>query len=193
MNFLAHIFLSDNDEALMIGNFIADFVKGNALRNYAPKIQEGIRLHRQIDSYTDRHTIVRQSIQRLQPDFGRYAGVIVDIFYDHFLATHFSHFSSTDLVDFAENAYLILEKHFAILPPKVQEFLPYMRTQNWLVRYGDLEGIRRSLIGVSQRAKFADNLDSAIANLQKDYEAFAQDFRDFFPELWQMTQDWIAP
>lgn len=183
MNFLAHIFLSGENEKLLIGNFIADFIKGNRYQHLETEIQKGILLHRQIDTFTDNHLIVRQSTKRLQSDFGKYAGVITDVFYDHFLAKNFHLFSDIDLQDFAAGVYQIFTENEPILPEKVQEFLPYMIRDNWLWRYADLGGIHHSLKGISKRSLYASNLESAVQNLEQDYVLFGEDFINYFPEL----------
>jgi acyl carrier protein phosphodiesterase len=191
MNFLAHLFLSGDSEHIMVGNFIGDFVKGNQLKTYPTQVQAGIVLHRRIDAYTDSHAAVKQSTIRLSADFGRYSAVIVDVFYDHFLAKHFEKYADLSLSLFAESTYQLLERHLDILPERVQEFLPYMRTQNWLVRYADFDGIRRSLGGIARRAKYAENLEQAIFNFQNEYEDFEQDFLLFFPDLRDMAQNYL--
>ncbi len=97
MNFLAHIYLSGNDTDLIIGNFIADGIKGKKYKKFSPGIQKGILLHREIDTFTDAHPIVRQSTKRLHKNYGHYSGIIVDILYDHFLAKNWSRYSDVPL------------------------------------------------------------------------------------------------
>jgi acyl carrier protein phosphodiesterase len=191
MNFLAHIYLSGESNELLIGNFIADFVKGKQYEQFAPAIQQGIFLHRQIDHFTDTHLIVKQSIKRLQPDFGKFSGVVVDIFYDHFLASNFSQFHSQSLTDFSQNTYAIFQKNYQVLPPRVQEFLPYMMLHNWLLRYADLEGIERSLAGISRRSEYAPDLSLAVQNLQNNYKEFGDEFQAFFPQLQRFVVEWL--
>src|SRR5947208_16353703 len=122
MNFLAHIYLSGNDEEIMIGNFIADFVKGNKKDNYPAKIKKGIELHRMIDDFTDHHETTAKSKDRLRKKYGKYSGVIVDLYYDHFLAANFSEFHSSLLGNFSQQTYDILKKHWNILPEGVHYF-----------------------------------------------------------------------
>ncbi len=192
MNLLAHLHLSGDSESLMIGNFIADFIKGNRFQHYQDDIIEGIFLHRQIDSYTDQHPLVKQSARRLRPDFGHYAGVIVDIFYDHFLARHFQKYSEHSLAEYAQRSYQVLQKHQAILPTRVQEFLPLMIQHNWLMRYAEFEGIEKALSGISRRTKYAVHLEKSVYNLEQDYAAFEKDFFRFFPQLEQHVATLIS-
>lgn len=189
MNLLAHTALSGSSEKVLIGNFIADFIKGNQFKHYDSEIIQGILLHREIDRFTDQHPMTRQSSARLQADFGKYAPVLVDIFYDHFLAIHFQAFTDKDLQTHSQQTYEILDNNKTLLPEKVQSFLPKMITQNWLFRYSDLDGIHRALQGINQRAKFASNLDQAIQNLQSEFEAFQHDFLSFFPDIWKFSQE----
>lgn len=188
MNFLAHIYLSGENEELMIGNFIADFIKGNQFHHLPDGIKQGILLHRKIDTYTDQHHVVRQSTQKLHADYHKYAGVIVDIYYDHFLASNWERYSATKLVDFAENTYQTLLKNQDILPEKVQEILPYMLTHNWLVNYAKIEMMENTFQRLSQRIsnrnnQKENNLHLATANLQKDYILFEEEFHLFFDDL----------
>jgi acyl carrier protein phosphodiesterase len=192
MNFLAHIYLSGDSEDLLIGNFIADFVKGKQYEQFVGSIQKGIFLHRQIDYFTDTHALVRQSTKRLQPDFGKFSGVVVDVFYDHFLAKNFAQYHYLSLFDFSQQIYATFQKNYAVLPARVQEFLPYMMLHNWLLRYADLDGISRSLTGIARRSAYAPDLGLAIHNLEKDYAAFENDFQNFFPELQAFVEQWLS-
>src|SRR4051812_26403191 len=126
MNFLAHIYLSGKDDQLMIGNFIADFVKGNKKNDYPDKICKGIELHRGIDDFTDHHEVTGRSKDKLRSKYGKYSGIIVDIYYDHFLAANFQLYSEEPLQQFSENTYRILKENWNKLPPRVHYFLPFM-------------------------------------------------------------------
>lgn len=184
MNFLAHLYLSGNDPKLMIGNFIGDFVKGkNALAQFQPAIIRGIELHRSIDEFTDTHAIVSESKNRLRPKYRHYSGVIVDVFYDHFLAKNWANFHSTSLPVFADNAYAVMENNLDILPREVQGMLPYMIKGNWLVNYGKVEGVHRALSGMASRTPFVSKMDEARADLVEHYDAFNKEFLEFFPQL----------
>lgn len=191
MNFLAHLFLSGPTDStaytgVLLGNFIADSVPGKQLENYAPAVQAGIRLHRAIDTYTDQHPVVRRSTHRLRAaGYGKYAGVISDMFLDHFLARNFADFSPENLADFTRRVYALLTDRRAEMPARVQHFLPYLTEQNWLLHYAGFEGIARSLSGLSRRALSGSGMETAVVELQADYEAYEADFREFFPQLQQ--------
>lgn len=183
MNFLAHIYLSGNDEHLMLGNFIADFIHRGDYSRYDDRILKGVRLHHVIDRFMDAHALPRQGAERLKPLFGRYSGVIIDIVYDHFLAVEWERYSPQKLADFADNAYQIFFKYTNLLPESVQGFLPFMSSQNWLVQYGTLGGFRRSLEGLSRRARFMTGFERALPIVQEYYGDYRNEFNAFFPEI----------
>ena len=189
MNFLAHLFLSGAPGAatypdVLLGNFIADSVPGKQLENYPPAVQTGVRLHRAIDTFTDQHPVVRRSTQRLrEAGYGKYAGVISDMFLDHFLARNFAEFSPESLPDFTRRVYALLAGREAEMPPRVQHFFPYMIEHNWLLGYAETDGIRRALSGLSRRASAGSGMETAVAELERNYEEYEADFRAFFSEL----------
>ncbi|QNF35211.1 DUF479 domain-containing protein [Adhaeribacter swui] len=183
MNFLAHAYLSGTNQEIMVGNFIADSVKGRQKEAYPEEIKKGIELHRLIDTFTDMHPVVKRTKDRLRPGYGKFAGVITDMFYDHFLAANFNRFSATPLLEFTLLVYATVQKFEPYLPAEVQYFLPYMIKQNWLFRYAQISGIQASLEGLSRRSAFASNMATATQALETDYPLYQQDFELFFPEL----------
>lgn len=162
---------------------MGDFVKGNHYLHYHPNIQVGILLHREIDHYTDNHAIVKQSKDRLKEKYRHYAGVLVDVFYDHFLALNFYELYRKDLSSYVNEQYELLNKHKAILPARAQHMLPYMIRGNWLENYQRISGVQRSLKGMSRRTKFDSRMDEAILELQRYHDAFNEEFLLFFPEI----------
>ena len=185
MNFLAHLYLSGNNEPLMIGNFIADHLKGSAWKTLPEEIQKGVILHRFIDRFTDTHPVVEESKALLRPYFHKYTPVISDIFYDHFLAASWSDYSPVSIDDYAQRVYELLRKNAAHLPERTSEMLDYMERDNWLKNYATLNGINRALSGMGRRAKFDNNMHQAAEFLYDNYEAFKNQFEVFFPELEQ--------
>lgn len=183
MNFLAHLYLSGNSEGLLIGNFIADAVKGKAHEKFPPDIQKGIILHRRIDIYTDSHPIVLQSCKRLWDKYRHYSPVIIDIFYDHFLAANWSNYSTVSLEKFVADAYRLMEANRELLPEKIQFMLSFMTKQNWLVNYAQVEGIRKTLTGMSRRTPFESGMETAVESLVEHYPLFKNEFELFFEEL----------
>ncbi|MEP5340266.1 MAG: acyl carrier protein phosphodiesterase [Algibacter sp.] len=183
MNFLAHIYLSGNNDLVTIGNFIADGIKGKDYKKYQDDIQTGILLHRQIDTYTDAHKTVRKSTKRLHEKYGHYSGVIVDILYDHFLAKNWSKYSETSLEEYVDNFYDSLEHHYDILPLRIQKMMPFMMADNWLLSYASIDGISRVLDGMNRRTKNRSSMDEAVVELEEFYNEFETEFTDFFEEL----------
>ncbi len=194
MNFLAHLYLSNNDEQVMIGNFIADSVKGSAFKNFPTGIQKGILLHRAIDFYSDNHPVFLKSVERLRAKYKKYSGVIVDIFYDHFLAKNWKNYSGKSLEQFAGEVHSLLLKNIRHIPEKSLLFLNYAIRTNRLVSYSTLEGIEEVLYGMSRRTKFNSNMEFAIEDLQKHYSEFENEFRIFFEDAQKFVKERaIAP
>ncbi|NTV82771.1 MAG: DUF479 domain-containing protein [Bacteroidales bacterium] len=185
MNFLAHLFLSGKEEDVIIGNFVADAVKGNLLERFPEGMERGIRLHREIDHYTDQHPVFRASKSRLSPKYRMYAGVIVDIYYDHFLAKYWDEYSDENLQQLVAKTYFLLVRRFHQLPPRSRRMLPFMITQNWLVGYRDLNQLQRVFNGMSRRTSQPSGMENAIQDLQISYPLYENEFRAFFPEIIQ--------
>jgi acyl carrier protein phosphodiesterase len=183
MNFLAHAFLSEDDEQITIGNFIADHVKGKSIQLFSEQIIKGILIHRQIDFFTDNHPTVAQTKLRLRPQFHKYAPVIADVYYDHFLARNWNAYSPTGLAEFADSFYHLMLKSADLLPQRTLQMLPYMISNNWLVSYASIKGIDRVLTGMSKRTKFPSGMEHAAEELEKNYELYLEEFNEFFPEL----------
>lgn len=188
MNYLAHMYLSGTDDHLMIGNFIADAVKGKRIEWFSEGIRKGIRLHRAIDTYTDSHYIVAQSRERLHSHFHKYSGVVVDMYFDHFLALRWDRYSQEDLHTFVHKNYRILIAHFAILPSRTRRILPYIIGQDWLVSYADLEKLQHAFKGMARRTRFESGMETAVDALVSGYDDFEEEFHAFFPELIAHTQ-----
>ena len=192
MNFLAHLYLSGNDEQLMIGNFIADSVKGSSHKNFPEGIAKGIMLHRAIDFYSDNHPVFLKSVERLRPNYRKYSGVIVDIFYDHFLAKNWKEYSKKPLEQYSNEVYKLMLKNIFQMPEKSLMFLKYAIRTNRLVSYGTLDGIGEVLHGMSRRTTFKSNMEFAINDLQGNYSEFEREFRIFFGEAEIFVKEWIS-
>ncbi|WP_121668053.1 acyl carrier protein phosphodiesterase [Mesonia aquimarina] len=189
MNYLAHIYLSGKNDELKIGNFIADSVKGKTYKKYPDKIQEGIILHRKIDQFTDTHPTVFKSTHRLFPIYSHYASVIIDVLYDHFLAKNWAKYHDTSLAVYVDEFYYLLKTNFEILPKRVQNFYPYMISQNWLLNYATIEGIEQILFQMNGRVKSKIQLHHSIKEFKADYSLFEAEFTSFFEELIQFSEN----
>ena len=189
MNFLAHLYLSKENTDLMLGNFLGDFVRGNKYKKFNTTIQKGILLHRQIDTFTDANEIVRKSKRRLHERYGHYDGIIIDLFYDHFLAKNWSDYSAIPLDVYAQGFYQLMHTNYDILPEKAQNILPYLEKYNWLYNYQFIDGMKTVLEGMNRRTKMISKMDVAIEDLQEHYSEFENDFTQFFKELITFTDN----
>ncbi|MGC1632041.1 MAG: acyl carrier protein phosphodiesterase [Gelidibacter sp.] len=192
MNFLAHIYLSGDNQMITIGNFIADGIKGKRYQNYPNTIQAGVLLHREIDTFTDAHPTVRLSTKRLHPRYSHYSGVIVDILYDHFLAKNWSSYSEIPLKIYVDDFYESLRIHADLLPLRIQNMMPYMFADNWLLNYAKIEGIQNVLNGMNRRTKNSVGMDRATDELKEFYQEFEAEFTSFFEELRLFSSEKLA-
>lgn len=192
MNFLAHIYLSGDNDLVKIGNFMADSIRGHSYENYPGDIKKGILLHRSIDSFTDMHPIYRQSKHRLHEKYGHYSGVIMDIFYDHFLAKNWSSYSNEKLENYAEDFYLLLKGNYDELTDRAKGMMPYMIARNWLVSYATIEGLEMIMFQMDYRTKHRVAMDESIVELKLFYAEFESEFKLFFEELRQHCQEKLA-
>jgi len=183
MNYLAHLYLSGNNHEIMIGNFIADHVKGKQIELFDEEIVKGIKLHRLIDEFTDTHKVVEQSKIRLRSEFGKYSPVIVDVFYDHYLAIKWEQYHHEELSLYADNFYTLLNNNHHRLPIRTQQMIQYMIPQNWLLNYKTIAGINKTLTGMSKRTKFESKMDVAAIYLDRYYSEFENEFNEYFEEL----------
>ena len=183
MNYLAHIYLSFDNKPLAIGNFIADAVKGKQYLEYPEEIQKGIQIHRAIDTFTDQHEVFKKSKQKLFSAHGHYSSVIVDIFYDHFLAKNWNKYHHEPLLSFTKAFYTNLNQYNDLLPEKIIKMMPYMIEQNWLYNYQYVEGIQRVLKGMNRRTKGKSNMHLATNELLQYYIDFENEFFVFFKDV----------
>lgn len=183
MNYLAHLKLSGDHEYIMLGNFIADHIRGNKIERYPKEVIDGIMLHRKIDYYTDHHPEFMKTRARLHTKYHKYAGVIADVFYDHFLAKNWSEFSEFHLSSFTSYSYGIMLRNYSLLPSTTKKILPFFIMQNWLTSYAKMEGLRRSFQVLARRANYKSNMEYVVDDLIDDYELYEAEFRAFFPDI----------
>jgi len=183
MNFLAHVHLSGKNSDLLFGNFIADAVKGNASTKYKDDILAGITLHRQIDTFTDAHIIHKESRDLIRPHFGKFSGIVVDIYYDHFLAKQWNTYSDTPLDQYTRWVYKQVSKRFLQLPIRTKRILPFMISQNWLLNYANYPGLENIFHGMDRRTKYISGMDNAVEVLKTNHEPLNAHFNKFYPEL----------
>ena len=183
MNFLAHIFLSGDNERIQIGNFMGDGIRGKDYLHFHVDIQIGVLLHRSIDSFTDFHPVFRQSKHRLVPKFNHFSGIIVDMFYDHFLANEWHLYHSDSLNVFVNRFYKSLQNHKTELNTKTEHLLPYLINQNWLERYAHLTDLQQILQQMDNRFSIKSNMKDSVEDLYEHYDDFQREFHLFFKDL----------
>ncbi|MFM7024266.1 MAG: ACP phosphodiesterase [Flavobacteriales bacterium] len=189
MNFLAHIVLSGPDPEVAIGNFIADSILPKERGLLSPKMQKGIEPHHAIDSFTDQHHAFKNTVQLLRPSLKKYAPVAADVFYDHFLASHFQDFHAQNLKTFTAGFYASLTQYKNQLPGKGRELANYIIQYDWLNMYSSVEGLHNILCQMAQRTRFESNLDKASLTLQEYYEEINFDFHLLFPGLRDLSKN----
>jgi acyl carrier protein phosphodiesterase len=192
MNFLAHIYLSGDDDLVKIGNFMADSIRGQSYNDYSPDIKKGILLHRAIDTFTDAHPIFRKSKHRLHEKYGHYSGVIIDIFYDHFLAKNWKNYTAISLEETASAFYENLQINYDLLTEPIKKMMPYMIARNWLVSYATIEGLTMILFQMDHRTKNRVAMHESIVELKEFYFDFENEFTQFFEEIRLHCKEKIA-
>ncbi|OWY66529.1 ACP phosphodiesterase [cyanobacterium TDX16] len=184
MNYLAHLFLADDRPESIIGNLLGDFLQGISKDRYSIAIQQGIELHRKVDAYTDSHLIVKEAKQLVSASRRKFAGILLDVFYDHFLARYWQNYSSVTLDEFSQKVYVILSQNQSILPDRLKRALPQMIQQDWLNKYQYISGIEVTLNRMAHRvSRQGEILASGIEELTAHYQELDRSFQSFFPEL----------
>ncbi|WP_010662035.1 acyl carrier protein phosphodiesterase [Marinilabilia salmonicolor] len=183
MNYLAHLYLSNNDPLVMVGNFIGDHVKGRRFLRYPDSVQTGILLHRHIDTFTDAHPVFRESSGYFRDGYRRYAGVVGDIIYDHLLAAKWNNYSDESLKSFVNKSHRILMRHYFTLPPRVKQFLPFLIKSRRLENYQTFEGVERTLRIMSANSSLPDHTDFALEQLEKHYITLTGQFNRFMTDI----------
>ena len=183
MNYLAHLYLSGDDQQVLIGNFMADSIKGNQYLEYPKGIQNGILLHRFIDSFTDAHSLIIELKQLMYDHLHHYSGVAIDVLLDHILAKNWSKYSKTELIDFVQNCYFVLKENYDLLTENVKRFLPIMIKHDWLYNYRTVEGITQILKQMNKRLKHEVDLSKSVYIMQQNIQLFESHFNSFIAEL----------
>lgn len=189
MNYLMHLFVAGDDPESLVGNMMGDFIKGRLDDRFPTGIRRGIELHRRVDSFAAGDEFFLQSKRRLDPSFGLYRGVLVDLFYDHFLALHWEEYSPVPFEKFIGHAYQVLADHESLLPERLREILPRMFSTNWLLSYRDEAGIASALERMSTRLKRPNPLARGGVELCGKRDGLTCDFRLFMPRLLGYTKE----
>ena len=181
MNFLAHLLLAGPDPELLVGNLMGDFVKGRLEDRFPPGITRGIEMHRRIDTFAGNNDIFRQSKRRIDPVFGHYRGVLVDLFYDHCLALSWEVYSPVPFATFLSNAHAAARTYERVLPERLRSLVPII-FDDLLPSYVALAGIDRALVRMSRRVARPNPLADGGEELRRHHREMREDFRRFFPE-----------
>jgi len=189
MNFLAHTYLSGCNEEIIVGNFMGDYVKGRNYLHYPEEVMKGILIHRDIDSFTDMHQITRISKQRVASRYHKYAGIITDIFYDHFLASLWDSYSTLPLSEFVKRTYDLLKRNYKVLPEAIKKWFPTFLENNWMMAYTRVDGIELVLERMSANTSLPDHSAFAVEVLRDQYSQFMDDFLRFFPLIIQFLEE----
>lgn len=193
MNYLAHIYLAEESDESIIGNLLGDFVKGPVGDEFTPGIAKGIITHRKVDVFTDSHEKFLASKKLISPERRRFAGIIIDLAFDHFLSKNWSEYSSSELTLFIKETYELLARNRSILPEKLQAFLPRMIDEDWLGSYRELEGIGETMNRISRRLdrrfQRENTLAGAVEEVESNYSELERNFSSFFPEVISFVED----
>ncbi|MBA4853392.1 ACP phosphodiesterase [Emticicia sp. BO119] len=196
MNFLAHLFLSGDDEEILVGNLLEDYIVGRIEhprnQHFSENIKNGILLHRLIDSYMDTHAVVSTCKSVLYKNYHKYSSVVIDIYFDHYLAKYWHSYSTEPFEDFRKRVHESFRKYWNVLPEKMKPTIESMIKHDWLKNYGEFWGIERSLIGVAKRTAFQSNMEQAINDLKIHYVFFDDNFNLFFPQMIQQCTNFLT-
>jgi acyl carrier protein phosphodiesterase len=191
VNFLFHMLLSGADDRILVGNFMGDFVKGPLADRFPPRIRQGVALHRRIDSFASRNELFQRSRLRIAPRYGLYRGVLVDLFYDHFLVREWSDWSKEPYEQYLIRTRAVIEAYLADLPERMQPLVPYIFDE-MLPSYGEVSGIGRALERMSRRIVRANPLAGGEAELVQHYEPMLADFRGFVSQVRSFASEFIS-
>ena len=183
MNYLAHLYLSSSTDESLVGSLLGDFVKGDGYNQYSTGIRRAILIHRRVDAYSNAHPVYRRSKRRIHSSYRHTKGILVDLFYDHFLARKWDQYAAGPLPEFTRRVYSALKAHLDILPPRLQSIIPRTAADDWLLAYGDITNIGHALAGLSRRLSRENELHRGLNELRANYADLEGDFQAFFPQL----------
>ena len=192
MNYLAHLHLGGQRPGQLLGSLYGDFVKGRLQGQFAPEIEGAIQLHRSIDVFTDRHPLVDVALSRFSLTRRRYAGIVLDVFFDHCLARDWALYADRPLALFTSDVYRVLSSERQ-LPERLAKIAPHMVANDWLGSYQEFEVLEQVLRGISRRLTRPEELAPAMQELRRLYEPLSEDFRLFYPQLQDFARNYSTP
>jgi acyl carrier protein phosphodiesterase len=194
MNWLAHILLSEPNIENRLGNLLGDLVKGKDLDGLNCNLRRGVIRHYAIDKFTDSHPIVKISKKRIDKEYSKFAGILIDVFYDHLLAKNWAIYSDTIFADFTAEIYESFQKYPGEIPLSARQIIKYMVDGDWLNSYQHLSGVENALDRIDDRirARMGDRIKlvDAMPILERESIEIEQDFHSFFPELQRHIQSY---
>lgn len=183
MNYLAHLFLAEENDDAKLGALLGDFIKGTIINKYSEKTRREIQIHRKIDFYTDNHPIVKDAKKLLSVEKRKYGNILLDVFYDHMLAQKWQDYSKISLENYTQQIYSILLSNMDVLPDKLRDIVPIMIDQNWLTSYREFRGFEMAIARISRRLRQENILMECIVDIKTNYSSVALSFDRFFPQL----------
>ena len=192
MNYLAHFHIARETQTSLVGAMLGDFVKGNRYQDYAPDIQTAIRLHRRIDAYTEDSLLIRNAKTMFEPKLRRFAGIALDVFWDHCLAKNFAAYGTVPLGDFVQEIYGALQANTQADNANFERVSYFMMTYDWLNSYAQLEGLTRALQGLSRRRPTLAPVAECITGLEEHGPVLEKMFEEFYPHLVAQSREWVA-
>jgi acyl carrier protein phosphodiesterase len=191
MNYLAHLHLGGQRPAQLLGSLYGDFVKGPVAGRFPDELAQAIQLHRSIDAFTDSHPLIKQSIARFPAERRRYAGIVLDVFFDHCLARDWAHYANVPLAAFTRRVYGVLAAE-PELPERLARIAPHMAAHDWLGSYEEFAVLEQVLAGISRRLSRPEGLAGAMQELHDLYQPLSTDFAEFYPILQDFAQAALA-
>lgn len=192
MNYLAHVYLSHDTPEAITGAMLGDFVKGRVPQRWGAAVSEAIRRHRAIDRFTDAHPAVRASRALLTAQHRRFGGILIDVFYDHFLARDWARYHDRPLPEFTRRVYEVLLPQRALFPTRLQRILPAMAQDDWLAAYADVDSVNAALHGIARRFRYPERaavLRTSVSELERNYGPLAALFDRFFRDVRSFVRD----
>jgi acyl carrier protein phosphodiesterase len=183
MNYLAHLFLTRDMQEARLGGLLGDFEKGNIKGKYPKAIETEIELHRKIDRFTDNHSIIQAAKRVATEEKRRYMGIVLDVFYDHLLAKNWKTYSDQELAEFTQHTYQMLLNNREFLPDKLNEIIPQMIEQDWLMSYQDFGGFESAIRRISNRLSRGEVLLGCVTDIENNFGYLSSGFEEFFPQL----------
>jgi acyl carrier protein phosphodiesterase len=188
MNYLAHLFFANDNTDSRIGNLLGDFCRGVDVKNLPAEVQQGLRQHRAVDAFTDHSAEVLAAKQYFSAQRRRFAGIAIDMLFDHFLIRYWSTFHPQPFDLYRQQLYQKLQSDLPQMPASMQPTVRAIIRQDWFLSYTEINQLGHALDLVAQQIRFANQFAGAGLDIQAHYPELEQLFLQFFPRLQQHVQ-----